>query len=543
MFNVCNLDVFLFLLSCIERRCSVKIIEKMKLLNFKRFPSFEVLFSPDLNLLIGDNEAGKSTLLAAMELVISGSKSKVDTLGLESLFSTTVISSFLAGNKNIEDLPCLHVELHLNEQGNPDLFGRNNLDGQPANGLQLICEPNEELTAEIKLVLGQGADNFPFEYYSIRFLTFSGEAYTGYRKFLRYLAIDSSQINSEYATKEYVKTVYESLVEPANRVGLKNDYRQQKVEFKNNNLSVVNNALDDYQFAIRSGSKSNLETDLTITEDDVPIESRGKGRQCFIKTEFALRRYSEEQSLDILLLEEPENHLSHTNMKRLITRISESQAKQIFIATHSSLISTRLDLRKSVLLNSSSVDPVLLEELPEDTAKFFMKAPDNNVLEFVLSSKVILVEGDAEYILIDSLYANVTGSTLEDDDVHVISVGGTSFKRYLDIAKLLNIRVAVLRDNDGDFQANCIDSYADYHADNVKIFFDSDDTKSTFEICLYDLNQDVCDELFSPGRKTLTPLEFMLKNKADCAFRLRDEKPDDLVSPEYFNQAIVWISE
>ncbi|MDR5857979.1 AAA family ATPase [Halomonas eurihalina] len=521
----------------------MRTIDKVKLLNYKRFSSFEVSFSPDINLLIGDNEAGKSSILTAMELVVGGSKNKVELLGLESLFSTSVITEFLAGEKRVEDLPCLHIELHLNEQGNPDLFGRNNLDGVQANGLQLICEPSEELTSEIKQVLEKESGNFPFEYYSIRFLTFSGEAYTGYRKFLRYLALDSSQINSEYATKEYIKTVYESIVEHPVRVNLQNEYRQQKINFKDNNLAVVNDALDDYQFAVRSGYKSNLETDLTITEDDVPIEHRGKGRQCFIKTEFALRRYREEQRLDILLLEEPENHLSHTNMKRLIQRISESQAKQLFIATHSSLISTRLDLRNSVLLNSSSPEAVLLNDLPEDTSRFFMKAPDNNVLEFVLSSKVILVEGDAEYILIDAIYSNVTGSTLEADDVHVISVGGTSFKRYLDLAKFLNIRTAVVRDNDGDHQANCIESYEEYEGDNIQVFFDKDDANSTFEICLYALNQVICDELFSPGRRKLTPLGYMLKNKADCAFRLRDEKADQLISPEYIRQALAWINE
>lgn len=521
----------------------MRIIEKLKLLNFKRFSCFEVDFVSDINLLIGDNEAGKSSILNAIELVLGGSKSKVEAVGLESLFCTTAISEFLAGEKNIEGLPKLHVEIHLNEQNNPDLFGRNNLDGIQANGLQLICEPNEDLTAEIKQVLEQESDNFPFEYYSIRFSTFAGEAYTGYRKFLRYIALDSSQVNSEYATKEYIKNVYDSLVETPQRVNLKNDYRLQKIYFKDNKLNAINDFLENYQFAIRSGSKANLETDLTITEDDVPIEHRGKGRQCFIKTEFALKRYREEQNIDTLLLEEPENHLSHTNMKKLIGRISESQAKQIFIATHNSLISTRLDLRKSIFLNSSSLEPVLLKNLPEDTSKFFMKAPDNNVLEFILSSKVILVEGDAEYILIDALYNNFTESTLESDDVHVISVGGTSFKRYLDLAKLLNIRTAVIRDNDGDHRANCVENYEEYSSENIKIFFDCDDAKNTFEVCLYELNKEICEELFKPGRRKLDTLEYMLKNKADCAFRLRDEKADKLVSPDYLKQAFAWINE
>ena len=41
----------------------MKTIQKIKLFNFKRFSEFDVEFTEDLNVLIGDNEAGKSTLL------------------------------------------------------------------------------------------------------------------------------------------------------------------------------------------------------------------------------------------------------------------------------------------------------------------------------------------------------------------------------------------------------------------------------------------------------------------------------------------------
>lgn len=521
----------------------MKSIQKIKLFNFKRFREFEVEFTEDLNVLIGDNEAGKSTLLTAIELVISGSRNKVDVIGLESIFNKNITNQFLAGDKSVANLPVVIVELYLSEQHNPDIHGKNNSDGTASDGLRLTCEPNEDLLAEMQQVLAQDSDNFPYEYYSVKFTTFAGESYTGYRKFIKHLSLDSSQINSEYATREYIKTVYESVLEHPERINLRNLYRQQKSDFKDEHLKGINDQLNDYQFAIRSNSRANLETDVIITEDDVPLENRGKGRQCFIKTEFALKRYGVELDIDTLLLEEPENHLSHTNMKKLVTRIAESQAKQIFIATHSNLITSRLDLRKSILLNSTSQRPVLLKDLPADTAKFFMKAPDNNILEFILSSKVILVEGDAEYILIDAIYSIVTGSSLEADDVHVISVGGTSFKRYLDLAMLLNIKTAVIRDNDGDAQVNCTENYADYTADNIKIFFDTNNSNSTFEICFYELNTAVCEELFAPGRRTLSVQDYMLKNKADCAYELLDKKSEQIQSPEYITEALQWIRE
>ena len=86
-------------------------ITKIRLLNFKKFERFEVKFDPKLSLLIGDNEAGKSTILTAIDLAISGSRNKVETIGLEHLFNVEVITSFLKTDRKIENLPILFVEL------------------------------------------------------------------------------------------------------------------------------------------------------------------------------------------------------------------------------------------------------------------------------------------------------------------------------------------------------------------------------------------------------------------------------------------------
>ena len=66
-----------------------------------------------------------------------------------------------------------------------------------------------------------------------------------------------------------------------------------------------------------------------------------------------------------------------------------------------------------------------------------LKAPDNNILELALCKKAILVEGDAEFILMDALYKNTAKAASTDSDgVHVISVDGTSFKRYFEAGQI-----------------------------------------------------------------------------------------------------------
>lgn len=520
-----------------------KAITKIKLQNFKRFQYFELLLQPERNVLIGDNESGKSSILQAIDLVLAGSRSKVETLGLESLMNVDVVSEFLAGARKYCDLPDLKVELYLNEQHNPDLNGKNNMDNVQCDGLSLTCSPMDEYSAEIETVLKEPDASFPFEYYSIRFRTFALEPFGGPRKYLQHLLLDSSLINNEYATREYVKSIYRANVEDAERHKHRNEYRKHKTKFRDTVLGDVNAKLDSYQFSIATNTKSNLEADLTITEGDISIDNKGKGRQCFIKTEFALNKKKSTHPLDVLLLEEPENHLSHTNMKRLVTTIAHAEDQQMVVTTHNSLICTRLDLRNAVLLNSSSSECTALADLSPETAAFFMKAPDNNMLEFVLSGRVLLVEGDAEYILMQALFKEVTGTDLDSTDIHVISVGGTSFKRYLEVARLLGICTAVLRDNDGDHKKNCQDAFEGYVSDSIQVFSEDDNALSTFEISLYRNNAKLCDEMFTSGKIQLPPQEYMLNNKTKVALRLLEETAEELVVPGYIREAIEWISK
>lgn len=61
------------------------LITRMMLQNFKKFSELDLCFSTDRNILVGDNESGKSTILLALDLVLSGSQHRMETLGVESL--------------------------------------------------------------------------------------------------------------------------------------------------------------------------------------------------------------------------------------------------------------------------------------------------------------------------------------------------------------------------------------------------------------------------------------------------------------------------
>jgi putative ATP-dependent endonuclease of OLD family len=120
-------------------------------------------------------------------------------------------------------------------------------------------------------------------------------------------------------------------------------------------------------------------------------------------------------------------------------------------------------------------------------------------------------------------------------------VDGTSFKRYLELASLLGIRVAVLRDNDKDYQANCVENYKHHLSESIQIFSDEDNARYTFEVCVYQDNKSICDDEFLAARATLTVEEFMLKNKTDAAFKLLEKRGEELIPPDYIKRAVAWI--
>jgi len=518
-----------------------RFVKGVRLSNYCRFKDLSLDFNDRLNILIGDNESGKSSIISAIDIVLSGSRNKVDALGLDKLFNAETVETYLKSKKRYDELPILFIEVFLNDINRKELEGKSHPSGQYCHGVYLLCQPRDDLSKEIKDILDKGDNNFPFEYYSVNFKTFADQSYTGYSRFLRHLVIDNSKISNDYATKAYINTVYQAFVDGAERNNHLNKYRSYKEKYTISELANINARVEDYAFAVKSNFKNNLETDLTITENGIDIENKGMGRQCFIRTEFALQKNGKE--LDVILLEEPENHLSHTNMHRLIQKIKDTDSRQVFLSTHSNLISARLDLRKSFLLNSSSYDYLQLDKLDEDTAKFFMKASDNNILEFIMSKKVILVEGDAEYILMNQLYLNLTSEGIERSGIHIISVGGTSFKRYLSVAKLLKIKTAVIRDNDGNYEENVSQSYKDYVSEIINVFSDKDDKVRTFEIGIFNENKNICNELFAAKRRTLSVLEYMLSEKAECAFQLLEKKGDALLAPQYIKEALIWIRE
>ncbi|SJZ64075.1 Predicted ATP-dependent endonuclease of the OLD family, contains P-loop ATPase and TOPRIM domains [Pilibacter termitis] len=520
------------------------MIKKIVIKNYKQFSDFEVDCNPNRNIFIGENGAGKSSLLQAISLVLSGSYAQIEKSGLMNLFNSKTIERFLKNGNG--DLPELLIELYFDDsipeiRDNFRLEGKHNSVKLPNKfGINLRIFPNNELISDITESL-KNSDRkiFPFEFYKVEFSTFAGELYNSYNKPFKFnfSLVDTSSIDTKFEIRKRIDEIYNDSVLPENRAKINNEFRKQTDEFIN---KIINDRLmeeKDYRIAIDNYSEQSFREKITALKSDVDIKNFGQGEKVLLSIENSYIRRNDKTK--VILIEEPENHLSFSNMHLLLDSIEKEKDIQTFISTHSNMIASRLEIANCIFLHNGI--GLSLKELDLETVKFFQRSTNQHILNFILGNKSILVEGNAEYILVNKFYELKTGVSPNDDGVHILSVDGLSFERYLRVAqKLTGKKVAVITDNDGDYQKNIVDKYDNYNSDkNIGIFFDKDNQNNTFEVCLYNLNDSMIDQ--SDLTRSTSKLEYMLNNKAESALRMLDIIDSNFNIPSYISEAIEWI--
>ena len=300
------------------------------------------------------------------------------------------------------------------------------------------------------------------------------------------------------------------------------------------------------------GTKNAWESSLVTQLNDVPFGYIGKGAQCVMKTELALTHRTA-QNAQIILLEEPESHLSFSKLNQLINAIEEKyENKQILISTHSSFVANKLGLENLLLLDNNKIAPVKKLQ----SAEFFKKIAGYDTLRLILCKKAILVEGDSDELVVQKAYRVYNNDHLPiQDQVDVISVG-TSFLRFLEIAVALNLKVAVVTDNDGDIDA-LEKKYAAYikgnKRDNITICYDKIVDTGTLTIGGKPYNYNTLEpkllkangndlslfnSILDTDFKSIEELQkYMKHNKTETALAVFDTDKQ-LLYPEYILEAI-----
>jgi predicted ATP-dependent endonuclease of OLD family len=157
----------------------------------------------------------------------------------------------------------------------------------------------------------------------------------------------------------------------------------------------------------------------------------------------------------------------------------------------------------------------------------------------ILAPKSILVEGPSDELVVQRAFQDKYQKAPLESGVEVISVRALAFKRFLDIAALLELNVVVVTDNDGK-PDNVVEKYADYAGhQNIKICYSADAALQTLEPQLLAANgREKLNTVL--GRNDATDdalLSFMEANKSECALRFFDTK-EAVTIPQYIQDAI-----
>ncbi|WP_272685353.1 ATP-dependent nuclease [Providencia sp. PROV130] len=223
-----------------------------------------------------------------------------------------------------------------------------------------------------------------------------------------------------------------------------------------NGKSKVNSHLDELQLhgdSIKSsisvsqnGSDSQrlrqLLEKLTLNVDNtLGRMGLGSNNILFIACELILLADNQD-NFPLLLIEEPEAHVHAQRQLRLIqylqkivnSKEDKENKPQIIITTHSPNLASEVDLNNLVIIRAGKAFSTADGETELDSSdyKFLSRFLDVTKANLFFARGVIIVEGDAENILMPTL-AKCIGKDFTEHGVSIINVGGVGLRRYAKI--------------------------------------------------------------------------------------------------------------
>lgn len=474
----------------------MKRIKKLRVKNFKKFAEETFEFNDDINILVGDNDCGKSSVLEAIELCLNfchhGRPLSPEVMA--ELFNSNCVEAFLNGDKSQTSLPELLIEAYLD--GDPELKGTNNSEGADTQGISLKILFNSDLSPYYEPFITSGdVHTVPFELYKIEWMSFAWRPLAQLARPVSCLFVDPTRLHPTMGRSRYINSIINASVDKHARPTLNLNYRQLKIQFNDKpDVKAINAQLNAGNELTAKTLKivaditptGSWDSNLALAVDDISFAQIGKGEQNQIQIKVAIQNKAKD--VDVIMLEEPENHLSHINLIQLVSYIEQKNTgKQIFLSTHSSYVLNKLSIKNLCLL---SKEYVKLNGIDTDTVETLKRLPGYDTLRLVLAQRVILVEGPSDELVLKKIYRGLNGRLPEEDGIDIIVVRGIGFKVYLDIAKALKHPVRIVKDNDHNYQKNIVDwrneNYKD--CDFIECYSPQDNAQHSLEPALVAAN-------------------------------------------------------
>lgn len=527
------------------------MIERIFIQGYRRFELLDVAPSAGVNVIVGDNEAGKSTLLEAVGLALTGrvngrwAVEELNPYWFHGPHVEAFFASYAAGGGGSP--PEILVELYLHDSDVVQrLRGVHNHAGADCPGVRLHISPSMEYSQEFNEYMASNPPPVvPVEYYAVDWRDFADQPLVRRPKELATAYIDARTIRSSSGVDHHTREMLAQHLDSRERTAISVAHRRARQDVTDSVLKPINQriatdnaALHDRPVGLQMDltSRTSWESGVVPQVDNIPFAMAGQGQQASLKVALAMSRTSGTSTY--VLVEEPENHLSYTSLTRLLGRLQglASIDQQLLITTHSSFVLNRLGLDHLLLLHEGRT--ATLGSLGADTVGYFRKLAGYDTLRLVLARRLALVEGPSDALVLERAIRDATGSAPLDLGIDIVSMGGLTFKRALEVCACLSRPAVALQDNDGNDPNEIVDEIAHLLDPPHRVLLVGDpDGGPTLEPQLIAANGDATLRRVLGLSDRANVATWMRNNKAEAGVRILDAD-ESIAFPSYIREAV-----
>ncbi|MFA0061782.1 ATP-dependent endonuclease [Vibrio cyclitrophicus] len=444
-------------------------LSNLKVEGFRCFEKdFNIQLMDGLNVIVGENGAGKTAIISAIRQLFHDSES-----GRYSVTSDDFYTPFVAGGKAATSFSILAKFDGLNVK---DKVAFLPWVGASDTALLNLQAENKEIRGRFKKVIWGGkskSSQFDPELLDLVQCIYlpplrdaesklSNGRQSRLSKLLK--ALNRNQLkecrkdSKLHPLEESLKSFNESLasdeklsIKEANKLITENLTKaighhfgqKTSIQFVESDFTKISESLTLMFFPDLSAEDQGLFRDLSQN-------SLGYNNLLYIASimaELTLDEEDEEQPIfKLLLIEEPEAHLHPQLQIRLLSHLKSVAEKnenvQVIVTTHSTVLASSVEL-ESIIHLSKSPEPVATPlrncGLPIASSQFINRWLDVTKSNLLFANGVILVEGIAEQMMIPTLAKIVLKeqiegrNSLEDLGVSAINLNGIYFKHFMQL--------------------------------------------------------------------------------------------------------------
>tara|TARA_B100001059_G_scaffold114778_1_gene115064 strand:- start:4240 stop:6363 length:2124 start_codon:yes stop_codon:yes gene_type:complete len=445
-------------------------LKELQLTNFRKFESLKVNFQKGLNVLVGENDSGKTAIVDAIRYMLNTKSFETIRFEQRDFYKPTTITDGSPQPERADTFTITAIFSDFEEQEAAKFIEWGYFNEKKEFELRLFLKAklleNDRITWDIKAGPLGAESQMDGDAKALLQVTYlkplrdaEAEMTPGYRsRFAQILQSHNSfkKVKRVNADGQYEKHELENIIEEANEQiskfldGVKTKSTDQD-QASPNILESINSYIEDFRQiddkreAYVKIADPELHKILKTLGLELEKNSSGLGtlNKLFMAAELLHLETDPFDTLQLCLIEELEAHLHPQAQLRVINALKDISGKnsnQFILTTHSTTIGASISLENLILCRGQNVYPMWQGQtkLAFGDYKFLQRFLDSTKANMFFARGVIMVEGDAENILIPTI-AELIDKPLHKYGVSIVNVGSTAFLRYSKIFQRKNL--------------------------------------------------------------------------------------------------------